>query len=321
MQPIIGEERPFTIWGFLDAGADTQQVRVVTIEEVPGADRPGEIDATVTSTDLTTGEKREWTHERVTFEDSTTGHVFRSVFRALHEHRYRLEVSSSDGSVSSAEVTVPPEVDIVVEQGPFSPIAHVYVYGGAPNLINVEMRYEVTNLPPLESWPAGRPIHPPVFFPVEIPYGDRGEEIADRWHYKIDMKEDFFWVRDALHGACLLTGGAPDIALRRVEFHLVAADSAWRPPGGVFDADLLVEPGTMSNVENGYGFFGAGEVFKERWTPSKAVRDAIGFKEDRPCPTSAPIQACMEPPVPCLSDAPGGMDAYFSNGTAPVGDR
>ncbi|MEX0747573.1 MAG: hypothetical protein WD275_06180, partial [Rhodothermales bacterium] len=228
--------------------------------------------------------------------------VFWAPFRAQHEHRYRLEVERSDGAVSIATVSVPPEVEVVVEQNPFSPVAHAYIYGDVPNLLNVEVRYEATNLPPLNAWPEDRPVHPPVFLPVEIPYQDKGERIDGGWHFRIDLKEDYLLVRDAFLSACLLTGGAPDIALRRVEFHFVSADSAWRPPNGVFDADVLVEPGTMSNVENGYGFFGAGKIFTERWTPPEAVRDGIGYKTDRPCPTPGPTQACMEPPIPCLDD-------------------
>lgn len=309
VNPIIGEDRPYTMWGFFDAGADTQKVRVFSIEEFPGIDRPGAVDASVTSTDLTTGEMRQWTYRRVTYADSATGHVFFSPFRTKHEHRYRLEVARSDGETASATVTVPPEMEVVIEQDPFNPSATAYIYGDVPNLISVAVRYEATNLPPLNSWPENRPVHPTVFFPVDVPYDGKGEQIPGGWRFYIDLAKDFELVQDAFKGACLVTGGAPDIALRRVEFRLFSADSSWRPPNGVFDPDVLVEPGTMSNVKNGYGFFGAGRMFNERWLPPAHVRRRIGYRYDRPCSLQpAPVPSCMEPPVPCFEDEPD--DAY-----------
>lgn len=313
VEPLIGEERPYTLWGIFNASADTQRVRVFPIAESPGISRPGEIDATVTSTDLTTGETRVWNHERVTYEDGEVGHVFWSAFQAQNGHRYQLEVARSDGETSSATVTIPDNIEVTVERTETSPKAFVYVRGDISNLIGVEMRYEATNLPPLYVYPPERPLAPQVFFPVEIPYGERGERIPDGWRFDVDMMEDFEAVRDAFHLNCLVTSGAPGIALRRVEFHFIAADEAWNPPGGEFDPEVLVEPGAMSNVENGYGFVGGGVVVAERWTPSSAVRRHIGYSEEQPCSSQpSPTPACMEPPIPCLGDNPDSIwDRYF----------
>ncbi len=313
VDPLVGEERPFTIWGLLNAGADTQAVRVFPIEDEPGIDRPRVIDATVSTTDLTTGERREWTHRAVRYPGGDVGHVFWAAFRAQNGHRYRLEVTRSDGQASRATVTMPDEIDVTIERTETSPKVFAYVRGRIPNLLGVEMRYEATNLPPLNAWPPDRTIHPPVFFPVEVSYQGEGERIDGGWRFDIDMAEDYEVVRDAYRRNCLITAGAPDIALRRVEFHFIAADSAWNPPGGAFDPDLLVEPGAFSNVENGYGFFGAGEIVAVRWTPTPLVRQHIGYRTERPCPNQpSPVQACMEPPVPCFEEDPGGLwDIYF----------
>jgi hypothetical protein len=200
VDPFVGEERPFTIWGLMNAGADTQRVRVFPIADEPGIDRSGSIDAAVSSIDLTTGERREWVHREITYEDGGVG-----------------------------------------------------------------------------------------------------------------RQEDYEKVRQAYINHCLVTARAPDIALTRVEFHFIAADSAWHPPGGLFDPEVLVELGAFSNVENGYGFFGAGEVVAIRWTPPELLRTHLGYGYSRPCRNDpSPIQSCMEPPVPCLGDDPTGLwDVYF----------
>ncbi|MEX0601290.1 MAG: DUF4249 family protein [Rhodothermales bacterium] len=313
VEPLVGEERPFTVWGLLNAGADTQKVRVFPIADGPGIDRSGDIDATVSSIDLTTGEERTWSHRVVTYEDGDRGHVYWSDFRPEEGHRYQIRIARSDGAVSTATVTIPSGVEVTVEPNTTNTKIPVYVRGDVPHLIGVEMRYEATNLPPLNAWPVGTMVHPPVFFPVEIPYADRGERITDGWRFDVDMQQDAELVRLTYERNCLITAGAPGIALRRVEFHFIAADSAWNPPGGTFDPELLVEPGAFSNVENGYGFIGAGEVFEVRWTPPASVRSHLGYEESRPCAGMVgPTPACTNPPIPCIGDNPADIwDTFF----------
>ena len=42
-------------------------------------------------------------------------------------------------------------------------------------------------------------------------------------------------------------------------------DANWDPPGGVFNPEVLAQPGAYSNVENGYGFFGSVGLYTEVW--------------------------------------------------------
>lgn len=49
IQPIVGDDHPFTIWGYSDAHADVQYVHVFTIEDRLGLDRSGPIDVLATS--------------------------------------------------------------------------------------------------------------------------------------------------------------------------------------------------------------------------------------------------------------------------------
>lgn len=58
---------------------------------------------------------------------------------------------------------------------------------------------------------------------------------------------------------------------------IFAASASWNPPGGVFDYELLAQPGTMSNVNNGFGFVGAGVEASITWVPDKATQELLGY--------------------------------------------
>ena len=306
VDPIIGSEYPFTLWGFMNSGADTQHVRIFPISGDIGFDTTSVIDARVFSTDLTTGEEREWQYERVRFDTLGSGHVFWSPFRADFEHRYRLEVVRSDGAASSVEVTVPPEVDIEVDvylQGVSIPIR---IEGDTPNLVGPKVTYHAINVPPSNAWPIGTPIFPPVLHSVTVPYDDELRTMNDGWRLTVNMVNDTAAVFGDFRANCLITSqrySAPNVWLRSMEFSVVAADSTWRPPGGVFDPDVLAVPGTMSNVENGYGFFGAGQGIRHEWAPSPEAREHAGYSFAARCERMATdSDMCRHPPIPCFGE-------------------
>ena len=65
--------------------------------------------------------------------------------------------------------------------------------------------------------------------------------------------------------------------MNRVEISAVVTDVEWVPPDGRFDPDILVEPGTLTNVQGGFGFVSAGYRTKIIWLPSDEVLDVAGF--------------------------------------------
>lgn len=302
VNPIIGSERPFTIWGYMDSGADTQYVRVFRIANSLGFDESTAIDASVASTDLTTGERVVWNHKTVYFDSVKTGHVFWSPFRAGYEHRYRLEVVRSDGAMSSAEASVPPKVDFQIEVEDGGLFVPIRISGNIPNLVGPRVIYHAMNLPPMEAWPPGTNVHPPVLHSVAVPYGERLKRTNNGWLLTVNMLEDTSAVRDDFEANCLVTSpqySAPDIWLRSMEFSVLAADSAWQPPGGILDPNFLAAPGTFSNVKNGYGYFGAGESIRIHWAPTEEARLSAGYTYDVRCMRAFDADACRNPPVPC----------------------
>ena len=305
VNPIIGSDLPYTIWGFMNAGADTQQVRVFSINDRLRPDTVASIDAAVYSVDLTTGERREWTYRAVRFDSVSVGHIFWSPFRAIHTHRYRLDVERSDGATSSVVVQVPPPVALDVSVPENGTRIDVRFLGDIPNLVGVHVTYHAMNIPPANVWPAETRVHPPVDHSVTIIYDELLVPDADGWQVTVDMQRDYEILQRAFLLSCLITeegGSAPDIWLNAMEVTAVAADSSWNPPGGVFDPDVLAHPGTFSNVSNGYGFFGAGHGLRYRWTPTLSARRTAGFKFEPRCAfTAMPDNPeCLEPPVPCL---------------------
>ncbi len=296
VNPIIGSDLPFTIWGFMNSEADTQYVRVFPISGELITERGEEIDARVFSTNMTTGERRQWSYETVHFDSLSIGHVFLSPFRAEHEHRYRLEVIRSDGEMSSVQVTVPSRVDFEIDMdGTF--VYPVRITGDIPNLVAPRVKYEAINIPP-----AGGRVFPPVVHSVVVPYDGVARPIDGGWRLDINMVLDTAAVYTEFRGACLINSYNPDVWLRSMEFTAVVGDSTWAPPGGVFDPDILAVPGMMSNVENGYGFFGAGQEIRHHWTPSVDSRLLAGYRFEPRCTPLNPTEACEHPPIPCIGE-------------------
>ncbi len=298
IDPVIGEDRPFTIWGYLDAHADIQRVRVFSIEERLGVDRAGPIDAVVTSTNLTTGDAHTWVNREITYSDSSVGHVFEAAFRAQYEESYRLSVRRSDGAESSAEVTIPPPVEVELTDERNRVIVPIQIHGKPPNLVDVSVIYDAITLPPANPWPPGSVTPPSVRLPVEVSYSGKEEPTDNGWRYELNLRDDFAIVQEEFELSCL----SPDhIALRRIYFQFLAADEQWAPPNDSFDPNLLIEPGTFSNVENGYGFFGGGYTVSTHWVPTEIILRNIGYRTAGPCPLSPQnTPDCQLPPEPCL---------------------
>ena len=291
VDPVSGEERPFTLWGVLNSAADTQVVRVFSVGESPDI-YLGDIDARVFSQNLTTSERREWVYRRIEYSEGRLGHAFWSPFRPQVGETYKLTVVRSDGARSSATVQVPLGVEVDVDVDPTRTEVPVLITGDA-NIIGVGVRYDASNWPPLDA-PEGVPLYPPLRHAVDVSYHGMGSPVPGGRRYTIRMTEDVKAVRSEYERNCLVTQASPGIALRGVEFHFAAVNKEWSPPGGDFDPELLIQPGLFSNVDNGYGFIGAGQVVRVRWVPSRAVISALGFVIGQRDNFSS------DPPEPCL---------------------
>lgn len=249
VEPTLGIERPFTLLGQFDADADTQAVRVIPI--VPTIDTldPEAIDAAVTSTRLPSGEARVWRDSLVQYPDGSQGHVFFAPFQVDYEAAYRLDVARSDGAAASVTVTVPPltEVDSLAREGAFTDAKYVIGVMNAPRLSGVQARYEfVGDVPRFQI----------------VRHSDLPERVPGGWRVAIPFIEDV--------QRLIAVSETGEVGLRSFEVSVFVSNEEWNvdAAGGAFDPEVLVQPGTLSNVENGFGFFGAGYRTGRRIVPT-----------------------------------------------------
>lgn len=264
VDPFIDDNRFFSIYGALDTGAFPQMVRVVPIRDRIGIGE-AEIDARVTTTAREDGVTIEWSDSLVHFKDGSIGHVFHAPFRPIPGWTYDIAVERSDGATTSAATTIPLPPDVRIDApGGISIISQRVVWHNIDyNPYRVEIYYRFIDPDPRKP-----------FQTALITYqGERYGRMTDEgWEVIIGLLADKQEVVDQLGLVIEATPPLVGIGMR-----LTMADDQWRPPGGVFDPEVLVQPGTFSNVENGFGFFGSLNQFTAEWTLSSNITRIIGY--------------------------------------------
>ena len=66
-------------------------------------------------------------------------------------------------------------------------------------------------------------------------------------------------------------------ALAGLGMTITVLDEAFVPPGGEFDLETLVQPGTFSNVENGFGFIGSVGRFSVEWLVADTTASILRY--------------------------------------------
>lgn len=266
---VLGIDHPYTLYGAFNPEADTQKVRVFPIEQRLEPTSPEAIDATVTSIDNTTGESRVWQDSLLQFEDGTFGYLFWTTLRPEYGHAYQVEARRSDGASSKVGFTVPNMIQPVIGDPLVSPAivdVPVFLQGEAPRLIQFELEYWVK----YDSSLAGTTR-------VVVPYTEELTRVDGGWKFNIKLRRDFNDIVTLLRGRKLYLPRY-GVGLLELNVRAMVVDDAWNPPNDVFDPEILVEPGTMTNVENGFGFVGAGYPFHLLYRPSHELLTATGFR-------------------------------------------
>ena len=256
--PFDNGERYFTLYGFLDERESTHTLRVIPISrfaaEIEDPSVPqASIDGVVTSTDLRTGEVTLWNHRLDRMEDGTFGHVFRGRFQVRAGRTYRLEITRNDGTVTAAETTIPrfpvtrPDPDTLFFPFNVSPDSALTQEVHLPGIVSpweINLDYHLQNRL------------------VRVPYGRPGERTADGWKFTVSLQDDAVEMRRVLG----LTAEDPLPSLSAITLSIRALDDSWDPPEGEFDPEMLAQPGVLSNVEKGYGFWGGIGTYIYSWS-------------------------------------------------------
>jgi hypothetical protein len=267
---VLNAEFPFSMYGVLNPLADTQYVRVFRVEGTLAPADDGPLDARFVSVDLTTGEERVWRDSLIAISDGSVGYVYYHPFRVEWEHAYRLSIEGSDGARSTVEVEVPLRTNLIVDapdttEGVRLP-AHIV---GIPpvvfrSVVEVWVRYVIG------TDPAGNPFYESLIW--SIPYDDELRRTAEGWSIVVDLDDAYRSVAGEVQRD-LRYVPRWGIALQLISFRTVIGNAEWSPPGGVFDPNVLIQPGVLTNVENGFGFVAAGYRLQRSWTlPFEVVR-------------------------------------------------
>ncbi|MBO6573923.1 MAG: DUF4249 family protein [Rhodothermales bacterium] len=284
--PFDNDQRYFTIYGFLDQLEVNHSVRVIAVtrnaENILTPTEDNRIDARVFSTDLTTGDVREWTHDFQRLEDGTYGHVFRSRFIVQPGRRYRLEVVRQDEKMAWAETQVPtiPDAALVQRNEP--------VFNADSTQANMRLTipriaspWDINAIYLMHNQNNGsRPGGGALQAYMLVPYGRSGSRMPDgSWEVVFDLTKDTREIRQRV--ADFRAAGAydntPETATA-MGIQVRILDQWWDPPEGNFDPEVLAQPGTMSNVVQGYGLWGSIGIYRQEWAVPRELARALGYE-------------------------------------------
>lgn len=270
VDPILENNRQFTLFGTLDMNQDTQFVRVIPIRTTLRPDPDVLSQIAFASTDLTSGETRVWDDSLLTFEDGTVGLVFYAPLRIRPGHTYRVEVTSPLLELATVAETTVPELPTTVTILPAELSGGT---GGAIGRGSQTVRWNDLGTTPfaVDVWYRFLPAEAAAFRDVQMPYTpDNGPEGSD-WLVELDLRQD----RLALDTIAIVDPNT--IPLAGVGVLMTVLDGAFVPPGGTFDPEILAQPGTFSNVENGFGFVGSVGRFAAEWVFADDTYEVMNY--------------------------------------------
>ncbi len=282
IDPFSGQDRYYTVYGYLDTEATDHFIRVIPVRRTPEAiasagEAQAFIDATVTTTDLTTGIKTTWTPTLKRLENGDYAHVFQARFIPQGNRVYRLEVERSDGKITSAETRIPllPE-SVQPVLGPIKVVGDsltqsVYL-PEIPSPAEVKMMYQFSGDTQLL---------------LATSYGRAGTRTDDGgWAFTAHLTRDQQDIWPRLRDSFISEGleGEPqflnqnDLPMLGMGVFVSVLDENWNPPNGTFAPDFLSQPNTLSNVENGYGFFGSIGYLIRTWDTTPELSQQLGYR-------------------------------------------
>ncbi|MCY4233125.1 MAG: hypothetical protein OXE59_05220 [Bacteroidetes bacterium] len=263
---------PYSIYGIMNPKSDTHAVRVFEITQNIAVIDSDPIDATVMTTQLSNGEIRTWRDTVIQLDNDVYRHVYWSVFDASMGETYHLNVTRSDGVQSEAMTTIPPPIIVeVLEPDTFlvrQAIMPLKITGTPPNLPRIDVEYILVGFDENGA--------NPVFKPVTINYAGLQTPESDGFLLNIDLAKDYLEIYQLFDEDNDVTPNIID--LREIFVTIHVGDSQWVSPIGLFNNDFLVEPGSFSNVENGFGFFGSGYSETISFRPPLVLIQRAGFQ-------------------------------------------
>ena len=275
-----GTVEPFSLYGVFNPRLNMQTVLVAPVEDLLVSASGEALDAVVTSTDLNSGKTYVWRDSVAANATGQLDHIYVADFFPEYRSLHRMEVMRSDGAKTMVEVEVPGEVRIE-ESDEGTRDLHVRVLGLDDEdflLVRIEIIYDVS------FYHISNPDSVCNTPRKQYAFSRKGteEEIDNGWEFTVDMNILYETMRSYYHDDTKIFFRNPSrdgLALLGLRLEVTVGASDWDPPGGDFSDDrVLVQPGTLSNVENGYGLVVGGYNQEAALRPSKmAVADTPFF--------------------------------------------
>lgn len=276
LDPFQNEDKYYTVYGFLDPLVVEQKIRVIPVtrfpEDIRSPSSPQAVlDAKVFTRDVLFGRVTEWVHGLERLDDGRFAHVFTANFAVKAGHTYRLEIQRSDGVITSAETTVPRVAtdNLLLKSGPVqlsdSSIIQDIGIPDVPALWDVSVIYLVE----------GSSYRERIF----VPYAKAAIRDEDGlWRVQLNLSEDQNPIKERALIALRRTGNnALSVSLTAMGMQFRIIDGAWFSLFSETDILKLAQPGTFSNVENGYGLFGSMGLYREEWQIQPDLSHLLGY--------------------------------------------
>lgn len=274
IDPFDNDDRFFTVYGYLDQTTNfqpgaTHAVRVIPVTrraeriEDP-SDAQASIDARVFSIDTMTGQEIEWRHSLDQLDNGNYGHIFRSSFSVVSGRTYRLEVRRSDGIVTSAETTVPSFSGVVarrplpVRSENDRQVLQDILLPGLAAIWDITVIYR---LRAPDCFTANTSIH-------RLPYGNSAVFTSEGWRLTTQVSDD--------KEVAANQRGGPSPFLCSMGVEVRALDAEWPAPSAGEQLSAQTFADQPSNVENGYGFWGAVGLLQSEWQISDSLAVYLG---------------------------------------------
>ncbi len=275
-----GADEPFSLYGVFNPRLPTQTVLVAPVEDLLFPESGDALDAVVTSTDLGSGTTYVWRDSVVANATGQLDHIYRADFTPGYGSRHRMEVARSDGAKSVVHVEVPWEVRIEDEDAGTRDITVTVTGASDFALIRFDVIYSVRYYNKLNPDPYALCDNPLKHYTFS--YRNNRTTIENGWQVDIDLNILYETMRSYYHSDTGIEFWNPawdGLALLGLRLAITVGSSDWDPPGGdLSDERVLIQPGTLSNVENGYGLVVGGYNDEATIYPSqRAVADTPFF--------------------------------------------
>ena len=241
-------DKYFSLSGYLDAGADTQFVRIEPLRDsLLLGTTP--IDVEVTLEHLATGTKMTWNDSLFQFSEGIYAHNYWSAETLQPRETYRLQVKQPDGIASTALVTLPdtfptPNPPHVICMSLRAYCLESWVLSidvkGIKNLAAATAVYHYLDPDPLAASKCGV---------LKVPYWREAMPTQDGFRIRVEWRRDL----EAIASIWTAHGFIPFFA--NFDLFVAAGNDQW-PAMAQLDQETLFLPDVATNVEQGVGFVG-----------------------------------------------------------------